>query len=78
MGHLGSGISSVVRRARHKRTGQLFAVKLINVNDPDKRSQLMKEVRMLFEFNCEALVQVRESARARAPSAAARAPLRPA
>ena len=57
LGHLGSGISSVVRRARHKRTRELYAVKLINVNDPDKRSMLMKEVKMLCLFDCDALVQ---------------------
>ena len=57
LGHLGSGISSVVRRARHKRTRELYAVKLINVNDPDKRSMLMKEVKMLLANECDALVR---------------------
>ena len=56
-GVLGSGACSVVRLARDRRDrDRRYAVKIFNVFEEAKRHQLVKEVRMLFELDCCALV----------------------
>lgn len=54
---LGHGASSVVRQGIHVRDGSLFAVKLYKIHDQGRRRQLVKEIRILFSLDCEALVQ---------------------
>jgi serine/threonine protein kinase len=46
---LGKGTSSYVQKARNRITGQLMALKVINVFEKDKRHQLMKEIRTLHQ-----------------------------
>jgi serine/threonine protein kinase len=53
---LGKGASSYVQKARHTGTGQMMALKVINVFDKDKRHQLMKEIKTLHTANCPNLV----------------------
>lgn len=57
-GILGQGASSVVRKASHVREpGRSFAVKIFRIFDEQRRHQLVKEVRVLFDLDCAALVQ---------------------
>merc|ERR1711988_1130796 len=44
---LGRGASSVCRKARHKPSGELMALKIINVDDASMRQQLVNELRTL-------------------------------
>jgi len=53
---LGAGCSSVVQLARHKRTGALYALKLINLFDKGVRDMLLQELKALFTADCEALI----------------------
>mmetsp|Transcript_6390 Transcript_6390/g.19380 ORF Transcript_6390/g.19380 Transcript_6390/m.19380 type:complete len:452 (+) Transcript_6390:35-1390(+) len=57
-GFLGQGASSIVRKAyRLRRPETKYAVKLFKIFDEGRRHQLMKEVRILFALDCQALVQ---------------------
>ena len=57
-GHLGSGASSIVRKAYDKRDKRIkYAVKIFKILDEGRRHQLIKELRVLFELDCQALVQ---------------------
>jgi mitogen-activated protein kinase kinase 1 len=53
---LGSGCSSVVYLARHKRTGVLWAVKILNLYDKSVKEMLLRELRALYRADCEAIV----------------------
>jgi len=53
---VGRGASSVVRRAIHKPTGTPLALKVFNINDKDKRSQLISEIETLYNADCERCV----------------------
>lgn len=53
---LGAGCSSVVQLARHKLTGELYALKCINLFDKGVRDMLLAELSTLFKSDCEALI----------------------
>lgn len=53
---LGTGCSSVVYLARHLVTGQLYALKLINLFDRSVRGMLFAELKALFTVDCETLI----------------------
>lgn len=53
---LGAGCSSVVQLARHKVTGELYALKCINLFDKGVRDMLLTELSTLFKSDCEALI----------------------
>ena len=50
---VGRGASSVVRRAIHKPSSTPLALKIFNINDKDKRSQLISEIEALYDADCE-------------------------
>lgn len=57
-GFLGQGASSVVRKAFNVHAPRTkYAVKIFKIFDESRRHQLMKEVRILFALDCQALVQ---------------------
>jgi len=45
-----------VQLARHKKTGSLYALKLINLYDKSIRDMLLTELTALFKSDCEALI----------------------
>lgn len=53
---IGQGACSSVNRAFHKRSGKPYAVKMFNVLNRGQRSQLFKEIHLLKDVSCEALV----------------------
>jgi serine/threonine protein kinase len=54
---VGHGAGGVVNKAVHKPTDTLVAVKSIDVLDDDKRHQLMRELRTLYDSTGEHIVQ---------------------
>jgi len=54
---LGAGCSSVVQLARHKKSGELYALKLINLYEKSVRDMLLSELKALFTADCEALIE---------------------
>lgn len=54
---IGQGACSSVYKARHKVTGDLYALKMFSVYDKGRRDQLRKEIRMLASIDCDALIQ---------------------
>ncbi|KAG9410182.1 Mitogen-activated protein kinase kinase 5 [Aphanomyces cochlioides] len=46
---IGRGASGTVVKSRHKPTGTILALKLINMFDKGKREQLMREIHALFD-----------------------------
>lgn len=55
---VGQGACSSVNRAKHKITGEMYAVKLFNVYDKSQRSQMLKEISMLLEIDCPSLIKL--------------------
>ena len=55
---IGQGACSSVNRAKHKITGEFYAVKLFNVYDKTQRSQMTKEITMLLEIDCPCLIKL--------------------
>mmetsp|Transcript_35719 Transcript_35719/g.81486 ORF Transcript_35719/g.81486 Transcript_35719/m.81486 type:complete len:557 (-) Transcript_35719:523-2193(-) len=53
---VGHGASSYVRKALHKKSQTVMALKVISVFDQDKRKQLLTEIGMLFNSECPQLV----------------------
>mmetsp|Transcript_26375 Transcript_26375/g.41251 ORF Transcript_26375/g.41251 Transcript_26375/m.41251 type:complete len:353 (+) Transcript_26375:73-1131(+) len=53
----GGGASGTVRRAFHRPTQRIIALKSINVNDKGKRDQMMQELRLLTDVGCPNLVK---------------------
>eukprot|EP01041_Mallomonas_annulata_P010568 gene10568-22055_t len=53
---IGQGACSAVFRARHKRHGELYAIKMFNIFDRERRSQLQKEITMLSRIQCDSLI----------------------
>jgi serine/threonine protein kinase len=45
--------------ARHKRTGELYAIKMFNVYDKAQASQLYNEILLLTSFQCDALIALK-------------------
>lgn len=56
---LGSGACSTVNIAKHKKTSELFAVKLFNINDKDQASQLYREIKLLASVECDCLISLK-------------------
>ena len=54
---LGSGACSSVVLARHTTTGQEFAIKIFSVFDRKKRVQLITELGVLCQIDCDSLIQ---------------------
>ena len=54
---IGQGACSSVYKARHKVTGDLYALKMFSVYDKGRRDQLRKEIRMLASIQCDTLIQ---------------------
>ena len=54
---IGKGASSYVQLAVHRPTGRRLAIKVINMFEKAKRSQLMSEITALYDANCRALVK---------------------
>ncbi|RLO05844.1 hypothetical protein DYB28_001735 [Aphanomyces astaci] len=46
---IGRGASGTVVKSRHRPSGTILALKLINMNDKGKREQLMREIHALFD-----------------------------
>lgn len=55
-GKIGQGACSSVNKAVHRRTGDSYAVKMFNIFNKSQRGQLFKEIYMLKDVQCEALV----------------------
>eukprot|EP00607_Mallomonas_marina_P007819 CAMPEP_0182419886 /NCGR_PEP_ID=MMETSP1167-20130531/4230_1 /TAXON_ID=2988 /ORGANISM="Mallomonas Sp, Strain CCMP3275" /LENGTH=378 /DNA_ID=CAMNT_0024595027 /DNA_START=91 /DNA_END=1227 /DNA_ORIENTATION=+ len=53
---IGQGACSAVFRARHKRHGEKYALKMFNVFDRERRQQLQSEIRMLSRIQCDSLI----------------------
>ena len=83
LAELGSGASGVVFKAKHKPTGEIVAVKQVNILEKPKREQIVSELKILRTHQCpwvvalynafyeETKVRERES-RARSPSLTSR------
>lgn len=56
---IGQGACSSVNIARHKRTGEVYAIKMFNVYDKAQASQLYNEISMLANFQCDALITLK-------------------
>ena len=48
---LGAGASGTVFKARHRTTGEIFAVKQVTILDKPKRDQVVSELRILMSHN---------------------------
>jgi len=57
-GVIGRGACSVVERARHSVTSELFALKSFKIYDEERRSMLAKEVGILLSLECDCLVRL--------------------
>ncbi|CAM9199233.1 unnamed protein product [Ascophyllum nodosum] len=56
LSELGRGACSVVKKAQHVETRELYAIKVFSVFDREKRAQLLKEVETLCGMDCPSLV----------------------
>lgn len=56
---IGQGACSAVHLAEHEVSGEVFAVKMFNAFDKAQRSQMAKEVKLLTELDCDAIVGIR-------------------
>eukprot|EP00960_Hanusia_phi_P057782 763662-Hanusia_phi.AAC.2 len=54
---IGKGSCGYVKKARHKRTNELMALKVINVFEEEKRKQMMQEVIMMCDAHHDCLIQ---------------------
>jgi len=55
---IGQGACSMVNRAKHKDSGEMYAIKLFNVYDKSQRGQMLKEISMLLEIDCPSLIKL--------------------
>ena len=55
---IGQGACSTVMFAKHRRTGEMYAVKMFNVWDRAQASQLFNEILTLTKVECDALVSL--------------------
>ncbi len=54
---MGQGACSTVYLARHRDTGDCFALKMFNVYDRSRRGQLLKEIKTLANVHdCDSLI----------------------
>jgi len=58
MEDLGAGASGTVKKAKHKPTGQLVAVKQIQILEKTKRDQMVAELRIMRTHECPWLVSL--------------------
>jgi serine/threonine protein kinase len=56
---IGQGACSSVHLAEHEVTGETYAVKMFNAFDKAQRSQMAKEVKLLTELDCDAIVGIK-------------------
>ena len=56
---IGQGACSSVNVARHKRTGEVYAIKMFNVYDKGQASQLYNEILLLTSFQCDCLISLK-------------------
>ncbi len=56
---IGQGACSSVNLARHKKTKEIYAIKLFNVCDQAQESQLFNEIFLLTSFQCDALIALK-------------------
>ena len=56
---IGQGACSAVHLAEHEKTGEVFAVKMFNAFDKAQRAQMAREVKVLTELDCEAILSIR-------------------
>jgi serine/threonine protein kinase len=54
---IGQGACSVVKKARHKASGTLIAIKVFKLFDASRRDMLTKELHSLYKTNCPAIVR---------------------
>jgi mitogen-activated protein kinase kinase 1 len=57
---IGQGACSTVSVAKHKQSGELYAVKMFNVYDRAQAAQLQKEIALLTRIkDCDALISLK-------------------
>lgn len=56
---IGQGACSSVNLAKHKNTGETYAVKMFNVQDRAQESQLYNEILLLTGFQCDCLISLK-------------------
>lgn len=56
---IGQGACSSVNLAKHKKTGEVYAVKMFNIHDKKQASQLYNEILLLTSFQCDALIALK-------------------
>jgi serine/threonine protein kinase len=56
---IGQGACSAVNLARHKKTNEIYAIKMFNVADQGQESQLYNEIFLLTSFQCDALIALK-------------------
>jgi len=56
---IGQGACSSVNVARHKRTGEVYAIKMFNIYDKGQASQLYNEILLLTSFQCDCLISLK-------------------
>lgn len=56
LSELGRGACSVVKKAQHIETRELYAIKVFSVFNREQRAQLLKEVQTLCDMDCPSLV----------------------
>ncbi len=59
---IGSGASGSVRRARHRKTGDVVAVKQVQILDKKRREQAISELRIMRKHECPWLVRLYNAA----------------
>ena len=53
---IGHGACSSVNIATHRMTGEKYAIKMFNIYDNSQANQLRREVKVLAEVDCDALI----------------------
>ncbi len=56
---IGKGACSAVHVAEHDKSGELYAVKMFNAFDKVQRSQMIKEIKILTEVDCDCVVPIK-------------------
>ncbi len=56
---IGQGACSAVHLAEHEKTGKIYAVKMFNTFDKGQRTQMISEVKLLSNIECECIVSIK-------------------
>ena len=56
---IGQGACSSVNLAHHRRTNEIYAIKMFNTFDKEQASQLQNELKLLISFQCDALISLK-------------------